>query len=415
MNKSAVALAADSKVSIGGVGTQKAYDSVNEVFTLSKVHPVGAMVFGNAEFMQYPWETIIKDYRARKGSSSHQTIEKWTDDFISFVRSFGIIEDLHRKQNAATILSSFFEEILETAGSIYNQASQHDDVEIGDLPEAIKALADLRATQLSQDLAITKKSAQDKVLEFNKDVIETVSVGMFSRFFDEMPSEIIDCAVAALLSAEVSRASSGLVIAGFGDEEVFPSLTEHQLDGFVGDHFKSVKTASIDIARGNDSSIRSFAQHDMVQRFMNGFDLKYMLTVQNAFATFAVNAVAESLKEFNGEDEIPADRIEKITTAVDHSLQELFDKMQSVSEAQFSQPVMTMVALLPKEELAHLAESLVALTSLKRKVSQDAETVGGPVDVALISKGDGFVWIKRKHYFQSELNQHFFQNYFRGC
>ena len=37
--------------------------------------------------------------------------------------------------------------------------------------------------------------------------------------------------------------------------------------------------------------------------------------------------------------------------------------------------------------------------------------VGGPIDVAVISKGDGFVWIKRKHYFKAELNLHFLDNY----
>ena len=43
----------------------------------------------------------------------------------------------------------------------------------------------------------------------------------------------------------------------------------------------------------------------------------------------------------------------------------------------------------------------------------EEETVGGPIDVAVISKGDGFVWIKRKHYFDRELNQHFFANYYK--
>ena len=43
----------------------------------------------------------------------------------------------------------------------------------------------------------------------------------------------------------------------------------------------------------------------------------------------------------------------------------------------------------------------------------EEETVGGPIDVAVISKGDGFIWIKRKHYFQRELNQQFFANYYR--
>ncbi len=80
----------------------------------------------------------------------------------------------------------------------------------------------------------------------------------------------------------------------------------------------------------------------------------------------------------------------------------------------FSEPVINMAAFLPKDELAHLAESLVALTSLQRRISSDAETVGGPIDVALISKGDGFTWVKRKHYFKPELNQNFSRKYMRA-
>jgi len=67
--------------------------------------------------------------------------------------------------------------------------------------------------------------------------------------------------------------------------------------------------------------------------------------------------------------------------------------------------------MLPKDELAAMAESLVNLTSFKRKVTLETETVAGPIDVAVISKGDGFIWIKRKHYFKAELNPQFFANY----
>lgn len=67
---------------------------------------------------------------------------------------------------------------------------------------------------------------------------------------------------------------------------------------------------------------------------------------------------------------------------------------------------------LPKDELANLAESLVSLTSLQRRVSREIETVGGAIDVAVISKGDGFVWIKRKHYFSADRNLRFVNAYF---
>ena len=66
------------------------------------------------------------------------------------------------------------------------------------------------------------------------------------------------------------------------------------------------------------------------------------------------------------------------------------------------------VSVLPKEQLAELAEALISLTSLRRRVSYDEETVGGPTDVAIITKGDGLVWIKRKHYFEENLNPAYF-------
>jgi hypothetical protein len=57
---------------------------------------------------------------------------------------------------------------------------------------------------------------------------------------------------------------------------------------------------------------------------------------------------------------------------------------------------------LPRQELAGLAEALVSITIFVAKMSAGKrETVGGPIDVALISKGDGFVWVKRKERMQS--------------
>ncbi len=60
-----------------------------------------------------------------------------------------------------------------------------------------------------------------------------------------------------------------------------------------------------------------------------------------------------------------------------------------------------------------MAETLVNLASFRQKVSMSVETVGGPVDVAVISKGDGFVWIKRKNYFELDQNPRVLAKYFK--
>ena len=60
LNKTAVALAADSAITFSG---NKIFNTGNKLFTLSKYQPIGIMIYGNAEFMGVPWETIIKFFR----------------------------------------------------------------------------------------------------------------------------------------------------------------------------------------------------------------------------------------------------------------------------------------------------------------------------------------------------------------
>jgi len=59
MNKRAIALAADSTVTIMSKDKAKFYNSANKLFMLSKYQPIGIMIYNNAEFMGIPWETIM--------------------------------------------------------------------------------------------------------------------------------------------------------------------------------------------------------------------------------------------------------------------------------------------------------------------------------------------------------------------
>jgi hypothetical protein len=83
--------------------------------------------------------------------------------------------------------------------------------------------------------------------------------------------------------------------------------------------------------------------------------------------------------------------------------------MKNFRREQFVDAVTNTISLLPKTDLGALAEALVHLTAIKRRFSLESETVAEPIDVAIISKGDGFIWIKRKHYFKPDLNLGFFK------
>ena len=62
MNKEAVALAADSAVSLvtgPAENPQKIFTSANKIFRLSRNHTVAFMIYNNAAFLGIPWEPLI--------------------------------------------------------------------------------------------------------------------------------------------------------------------------------------------------------------------------------------------------------------------------------------------------------------------------------------------------------------------
>lgn len=80
MNKEAIALATDSAVT-----GRKVFTSANKLFALSKYHPVGIMIYGNALFMDIPWETVVKIYRKELGNKKFSRLSGYARNFIKFL------------------------------------------------------------------------------------------------------------------------------------------------------------------------------------------------------------------------------------------------------------------------------------------------------------------------------------------
>ncbi|HHT9113173.1 MAG TPA: hypothetical protein ACFYD0_07610 [Candidatus Wunengus sp. YC65] len=207
---------------------------------------------------------------------------------------------------------------------------------------------------------------------------------------------------------------SGVVIAGFGERDTFPSLESFHLEGIANNKlkYKNYKSAKIDFTVS--ASIIPFAQREMVDTFMEGIDPDYRIIEESYLSQIFNNyagIVIESMRKYDDKERKKLK--EKLMIVTNEILKDINKKFENYREEKHIRPVTSVVSMLPKDELAAMAEALVSLTSFKRKVTMGSETVGGPIDVAVISKGDGFVWIKRKHYFKAELNPQFFANYYK--
>ena len=155
----------------------------------------------------------------------------------------------------------------------------------------------------------------------------------------------------------------------------------------------------------------AFAYKDMVDAFLHGISANVFEHLDDAVVfiqempPLALDAVAD-LPPGDKEKAVTAVRKESLAKAKKFASQVLQRSVER--KAKITRAVETLTI----GELARVASTLVGLSSFEQQMSLDRETVGGPVDVAVISKGDGFISINRKHYFRRELNEHFFRNYY---
>ena len=149
----------------------------------------------------------------------------------------------------------------------------------------------------------------------------------------------------------------------------------------------------LDIGRdGPQAVVVPFAQREMVSRFMEGVDPvvhDYLTSLEDLVYNFSRTALNTRFK-------LTTKQEKALRKAAERDVEDYLKDLRTFLHDEFWGPIVRVVAHLPQEDLATMAESLVSLTSLKRRVSSEEETVGGPVDVAVMSKGDGFIWVKNK-------------------
>jgi hypothetical protein len=422
MNQEAVALAADSAVT----GSAKIFQSANKIFALSKYRPVALMIYDNAQFLGVPWETIVKLYRRQLGDTCFPTLQEHADDFLQFLNSSpALFPPAAEKQAAGMLAYSIGTTIMDKAlTAIDSRLGNAQEVTEQEVTEEVEIFINLYAEEWKA--AKRRKGLPTKyretVLRRYRDIaypaIEAAfkQIKLSSRAKRQLKSLFADVTVKDLYF-EGAATHSGIVIAGFGSDDIFPRLRRFQVSGVLADNLICTEDEPVDIGilPGERAYIAPFAQREQVNTFMEGIDPDLQMYVHGWWLEKLdglVGEVADHLKLDDAERQRLTDAFDPRCTEIAH--QEFGQALHSFSDANNVQPVINIVGMLPKDVLAEMAESLVNLTSFKRRMTPQAETVGGPIDVAVISRGDGFIWIKRKHYFKTELNPHFLANYYRG-
>ena len=431
MNTGAVAMAADSAVtSTHDRGREKIFSSENKIFELTDDDPVGIMTYGSAEFMSIPWDTVIKEYRRRHGRETHPRLRDYMDAFIRFLRE-EIGKEITTERQESYVVGTAHQLYEEIANAIQQRVmAQVDELTNGfestiqDMAEALVAerprvsadIIDLYH-QLSQEATVADE-ATAPVVERGRHLLEPLLPELRESFEADIGEESvrkldeIAYISVGVMSSDLTQSGtgqeSGIVLAGFGEEELFPGYINVEIDGLFGGMLKWAHKGDDRIAVPPRAAVAGFAQTDLYM-LMGGIQLDHLSLVRGLAEEQLVEYTTNLVEGLTG---ATGDALEKV-------VEQLRDEYESVAEAVMDKMIdsvrgsvidetLDVVGVLPKEQLGEMAEALINFTSLRRRVSLDDESVGGPTDVALISKGDGFVWIKRKQYFEPGLNPEYF-------
>jgi nucleoid DNA-binding protein len=405
LNTHGVALASDSAVTVRiGKNRHKTYNSAEKLFMLTKRQSVGLMIFNNASLMGLDWELIIKEYRRALGTKVFGTLFEYAEDFINFIKNykhFSIEQQIDFLQFMSydalsyikkTFIDLLIEELPEEEEIQDVQITKLFNQNLKTILQKLKDIDDVKNFKLDEDFI---KANIAKVDEIIKDVFENYNIT------GKQKEELLQFLLQYIQKCINSDDYSGIVVAGFGNDEILPSLNSFHIYGKLGSClvYEEDDKDKIGVKVTDQTAstiIYPFAQTEVVKTFINGVDPNFYDIVKTQFA-----GVLDKISDSIGDSY--KDKFEKIK-------EEYSDYLDAIQRNVYIDSILDMVGSLGKSDLGEMAESLVNLTAFKRHISVESETVGGPTDVAVITKGDGFIWIKRKNYFDADLNKHYFDN-----
>lgn len=410
LNKHAVAIAADSAVTIGG---KKVFNSANKIFALSKHQPIAVAIYNNTDLISIPWEVIIKEYRRFLGDTKFPHLKDYVSDFFKFLYDHNYYTTKEEQDKY------LYEQFIAYINAIANEVKK--DLKDGEdfASKYFETLSKLQI-QFKSERQPNESMVDLTLMDFADHCDNGINLAINAiknKSNQDIQKEIVTDLLYSVFCCRIWIANyTGLVFTGYGDNEIFPALYSYQTHCVICGKLSCAHFTIDDCEIGNPyvAAIRPFAQRDVMDTIIFGVAPSVKKIYSENFTEPMRKMLIDLANQLESSSKDAADTLRAFAyMRIDSYRDNYMKSCDTTASTVYMQPFVNSVIPLDREDLAEFAESLIKLTSIKRKISLDQSTVGGPIDVMVISKGEGIIWMKRKHYFDPRLNHRFFDNYFK--
>jgi hypothetical protein len=409
MNRQAVAMAADSAVTISGPQYLKTYQSVDKLFPLVDGQPIAVMIYNNAEIMSTPWETVISLYREQTRGRGLDTVQAYAEDFMNFLSGN---PDLFPADHQDT-------EFFKHLAVVYTVVAEDFDAQVRQMADSgakvrdhLPAIFEFVVGQLHADyqrypddaprgdLACFPQGMAEQVRRRYRGETEQLidsliaslrnDYGQFS-ISDATRDQLRDIAVFAVTRDAFFEHYTGVVFAGFGARDKFPAMRSYLTSSVILGILKRKQDRAADMTSDGGPVVQPFAQDRMIRTFLTGMDQYLRMFMYGETLKMSMNLVTDVVGRAPGLSDAQRQALfrDYSENNLGHALREFFRSIDSYQYAVHTRPIYRAIGSLPKRELGETAASLIKLNSFQQKVMHSVETVGGPIDVAVITRNGG--------------------------
>jgi hypothetical protein len=403
MNQRAVALAADSAVTLVDGGVVVVRNDQRKLFHLANGLPVGLMFFGVADMMGHPWEHLIEHFQKRTKPGPLPHVGDYAAKFAGMLDNLEEFFPRERqKDDYKRLLASVFRYVFqlaqylrETGGA--ERAHVSDNAILQEAVEHVWKIYQFREDgSVRRDLACFPPGFAATVARDYADTVDELIAYGFSSFslgnaaLQHLRDIAVFCVVKDLFLEDVT----GLVFAGFGTEERYPVVVTYFLSAIVGGIVKRAE-ASVDMIDGEvRSKIRVFADSEVTNAFIRGIDHNLERRIYGTMQMMMQGLVEHVVSAFPNVDQAQREGVKKQfqTQILPKYLETCRAMMADYQQQTYVNPVLRVLEIAAGPELGETARDLVALNIFKKRIMAQHQTVGGAIDVAVISREGGFQW-----------------------
>lgn len=370
-NGNGVAIASDSAVTTGS----RVLDTAEKIFPIPEPHQMAVVVSGWVNIHGFPIGVLLGEWFNSLGESRLPSARSYSESFVHFLNS----SNFFSPESSLRYLQVVFEEL-------FNEFRQSDpeDSNAGGFDDYEEMAREFYESLGLNGLLDGFNEEYGSHLSDGYLTVENVS--SWRECWNPYPTDREIAVLRRLLLRYVKRSLvrsvTGMAFVGFGANEIMPSFFQRDIRAVLAGRTLGRLGKEQTFSSSMDENYVGYfplAQSDAIDAFVRGYRADFVNDTREAVAK-------KSLRSRDIEADVSTELLEVVSERFVNALQ------QGIVQSDQLERFKRNIATIPIRSLLSVAQSLIQFQALSAMLSQDLQTVGGPVEAAVITRLEGFVW-----------------------